>query len=276
MNHAPKTQPISLEQLEQATDDNLIVHSGWLPSQREEMWVHNDGSLLIVDTLLDCDTFNVVSAARLKAEAVQEQVERVIRHFKGVQRSFAWWVGPADRPSHLKEVLREAGLEPKEGVDIAMTLDLKNLQETMCPPASFTIKRVRTPEQVQDFAHVVSQNWHPPDQELIRFYDLVLDPLLSAEAPLWLYVAYIDGLPVATSQLTLGGGIIGVYNVCTLEAYRRRGIASALVATSLWDAKESGYRHAILQASQEGFGIYSRIGFYETGSYTEYKLPKKS
>lgn len=270
----PITHALSLPELEQATDENLIVHSGWLPSQREEMWVQNDGSLLLVDTLLNCDTFNVVSAARLKPETAREQIEGVLQYFERANRAFTWWTGPADSPSHLRELLTDAGLE-QGGVDVAMRLELQDLKEPPLVP-SVQIERVRSSQQLSDFANIVAQNWNPPDQELLRFYQIVSEVLLREEAPLWLYVASVEGVPVATSQLTFGGGIVGVYNVCTLVPFRRRGIASALLGASLKDARESGYHHAILQASREGFGVYERLGFYETGAYVEYKPPARS
>jgi hypothetical protein len=43
-----------------------------------------------------------------------------------------------------------------------------------------------------------------------------------------------------------------------------------MTARPLLDARESGFQTAVLQASEEGFPIYSRLGFEVTGSFTEY------
>jgi hypothetical protein len=37
------------------------------------------------------------------------------------------------------------------------------------------------------------------------------------------------------------------------------------------DARDRGFETAVLQASEEGFPIYSRLGFEVTGSFTEYQ-----
>ena len=51
--------------------------------------------------------------------------------------------------------------------------------------------------------------------------------LLSADAPLWLYVGYLGDRPIATAELTAAAGVVGLYNISTLAAYRRRGFGTA-------------------------------------------------
>jgi GNAT superfamily N-acetyltransferase len=135
------------------------------------------------------------------------------------------------------------------------------------------IERARTPRAIRDFAAVVAANWSPPDQAVCRFYEAAIPALLNPDCPLWLYVGYMGGEPVAACELTEGGGVAGLYNVCTLEVHRRRGFAGALVLRSLLDARERGYQTAVLQASEGGRGVYARLGFRATGVYTEYQLP---
>ena len=78
-------------------------------------------------------------------------------------------------------------------------------------------------------------------------------------------------VPVASAEVVFGGGVAGLYSVCTLEAYRRRGFGTALTAHALLAARAAGCSHAILQASTEGAGIYARAGFEVFGEITEYK-----
>jgi hypothetical protein len=41
----------------------------------------------------------------------------------------------------------------------------------------------------------------------------------------------------------------------------------------LLDARADGFKTAVLQASPDGQGIYTRLGFRVTGRFTEYQLP---
>jgi ribosomal protein S18 acetylase RimI-like enzyme len=129
----------------------------------------------------------------------------------------------------------------------------------------------RSRRDVQAFAEVNAANWTPPDSQVLRFYDLAADALCTAGAPLRLYVGYLDGQPVATAEVTAGGGVVGVYNVATRAAWRRRGIAGALLRVALRGARSAGARTAVLQAAPDGVGVYERLGFQAFGRVTEYK-----
>ena len=68
----------------------------------------------------------------------------------------------------------------------------------------------------------------------------------------------------------MDGDIVGLYNISTLEAFRRRGVGTALTLQTLLDARDGGFRTATLQAAA-GVSIYTGIGFTPFGDITEYK-----
>ena len=122
-----------------------------------------------------------------------------------VERPFSWWVGPGDRPSNLGDLLVDAGLLRAE-TELAMAADLAALQPQPVP-AGLEIRRVRTPAELEDFAQVIAG---PLEQ---HFYALAAAALLAHDSPQWFYIGYLDGRPVATAELTVGGGVAGLYNV---------------------------------------------------------------
>ena len=67
-----------------------------------------------------------------------------------------------------------------------------------------------------------------------------------------------------------------MYNISTLAAYRGAGFGTALTLQPLLDARERGYRTAILQAVPQGVRLYERLGFRAFGEITEYKPPRRS
>lgn len=64
------------------------------------------------------------------------------------------------------------------------------------------------------------------------------------------------------SQRNLGGREAYVLNMYTRPAWRRRGIASRLLAEVIAFARNAGVGRLLLHASSDGRGIYERAGFH--------------
>ena len=199
-------------------------------------------------------------------------IRRVVDYFRGVARPFSWWRGPGDGPAELDRALLDAGFVAAES-EVAMAADLRRLADADLAPGGLRIERARTTAAILDFARINAANWDPPDPHVLRFYQLAAPLLRLADAPIRLYVGYAGDEPVATAELAMSDGAVGLYGISTLAAHRRRGYGTALTLRPLLDAREEGHTLAVLQASEEGHGVYARIGFEETGRYTEYQLP---
>jgi ribosomal protein S18 acetylase RimI-like enzyme len=254
----------------EAAAENLLVHMSIVQRHVRGMSVLDDGELAIIDSGLPCDTFNVVCRSRLAAEIAPGRIAAAIDHFRSAQRPFSWWVGPGDRPDHLEELLQRAGLKALES-EAAMTAELRSLVTEFEHAGNLRIERVRTREQLRQLADLCAANWDPPDVHVQRFYEAAAPILLADECPVWLYLGLVGADPVATTEPTEGGGIVGLYTVGTHSAWRRRGIGSAMVLRALLDATALGYQTAVLQAAPAGVGLYEKLGFETTGHYTEYK-----
>jgi predicted acetyltransferase len=76
-----------------------------------------------------------------------------------------------------------------------------------------------------------------------------------------LFLGWMDGQPVATSQLLPATGVAGIFSVGTVPGARRQGIGTAMTLAPLLQAREMGYEIAILHASEMGAGIYRSLGF---------------
>ncbi len=255
--------------LAEAADANFVTHASWAASRVPGMVVRDAPDLVLVDSGLACDTFNFVLRARLDRGALAARIADALGHFHGVGRPFSWWVGPADLPADLGDVLEARGLARTES-ELAMAADLAGLPDEPAP-AGLEIRRVRTPAELGDFARVNAANWSPPDEDVVRFHERTAPVTIPAGAPQWFYVGYFEGAPVAAAELTVGGGVAGLYGISTRAAFRRRGFGRALTLRPLLDARATGLRHAVLQASADGAPVYRRLGFEAFGAITEYK-----
>lgn len=254
-----------------ALDTNLVTHSSWIARRLPGMEVVDEDGLVLVDSGLVCDTFNFVSRAHLTDANVRAGVDRALRWFRSRGRPFSWWVGPADTPPDLGHILEQEGLEAAES-ELAMAAPLAGLPR-VAVPEGLEVMRALTPGQIGDFAVINAANWSPPDPNVVEFYARATGLLADPACPLRLYVGYVHGRPVATSEVTLAGGVAGVYNVATLASWRRRGIASAVLRAALADAAAGGVDTAVLQAAPDGVGVYRRLGFVPFGHIQEYKPP---
>ncbi len=61
-----------------------------------------------------------------------------------------------------------------------------------------------------------------------------------------------------------------IYGLATLPNYRGRGVGSALFSFALNQAKELEYKKVVLQASEEGIGIYQKMGFRVVTRFYEF------
>ena len=83
------------------------------------------------------------------------------------------------------------------------------------------------------------------------------------------YGAWADGAVVATAAGYFLAGGCGIYSVATAPRYRRRGIASALLARIMADAKAVGLPVATLSCTPDRVALYARSGFRLVGQAVE-------
>ena len=86
------------------------------------------------------------------------------------------------------------------------------------------------------------------------------------------YVATIDGRPVACAETTCLDGLLGVFGVATIPSARRRGIGAAITAFAIRD-RAPGFELAVLDASDLGFGVYERLGFSTVSTWEVWGTP---
>ncbi|MFM0075897.1 GNAT family N-acetyltransferase [Paraburkholderia sediminicola] len=82
-----------------------------------------------------------------------------------------------------------------------------------------------------------------------------------------------SGIPVATSFRIAVNGHVGVFNISTLPAYRRRGYARAATIAVLQHAYAQGARTAFLHCTPAARGVYASLGFVTSEEWPVYATP---
>ena len=221
------------------------------------------------------DTFrNVVLAARLTEADADRRIADLVAAYSGGDTGFVWWVGPSDSPADLGERLTTAGLS-MEGQAPAMAANLADVPLAEAPPAGLEIVPVTDPATLAEFLEVVKADWLewtggevlPIQARTLAAYAREIPKRLPLEPVPLRWIGRVDGQAVATSRVSIGAGVAGLYAILTRPPHRGRGYGRAMTLAALRAAASLGHRISVLQASDLGYGVYERLGFRELFAY---------
>lgn len=259
----------STAQLAELADDNFVVHATYATGLRPGSRIAAAPDLVLVDSGLRCDTFNVAARARLQGSSAPARIDEAVAFFAAARHPFSWWLTPGYAPASLPVLLRQAGLPPV-AAETAMGFDLAGRKLPASPP-ELRIRRVRSASGLAAFAALTAANWTPPEAHVLLYYEKSQAAFLEPGSPQRLYLGFLEEEPVAAAELTLSAGVAGIYNVTTALAFRGYGIGTEMTAAVLRKAGAAGARLAVLQASDDGVRLYRRLGFSAYGEVTEHK-----
>jgi ribosomal protein S18 acetylase RimI-like enzyme len=196
--------------------------------------------------------------------AIGAAIEATIARFDAADLPWTWWSLPSDVPGDIVERVARRGSSAIESAPLMVLADLDAV--TPRSVAGLAVERVRDDAGIEAFLRLAEGAL-----ELTAVVGGLLRSLagvtgLGDDAPIRHYLGRLEGEAVGIATLHLGGRVAGIYNVGTPEAFRGRGIGSALTMAALVDARASGATTAALQSSELGLGVYRRLGFVEVGT----------
>jgi hypothetical protein len=212
------------------------------------------------------DMRGVVVWAAYDPATVEQRLDELIAAFDARGTSVIWWHVPDQQPQDLSERLERRGFTVRDDT-AGMAMDLTDLPDAVPAPSGVDIVEVDDPDAIEQYVSVVIRSMeidHPPipagaavvRADYIRSR-LGKDPLSRR------FVALLDGEPVATSRLSMAGGVAGLYTMTTLPHAQRRGIGLAMAHRAMLAGREAGMRLGALQATAMGYPIYRKLGFVE-------------
>jgi GNAT superfamily N-acetyltransferase len=201
----------------------------------------------------------VIIYSNLNSTNVEEVIQEQIAYFESRGSGFSWVVFRHDTPANLKDRLLAHGFVSEEP-DAIMILDIESLSSALMEPICYDIQRISDPNKIDDVLTIRQQVWQSDYSIMAKS---LTKRLIDAPENLGLYVAYVDGKPVSTAQISFyqDGHFAGLVQAATLPGYRGRGLYTALVAMRVQEARQRGIRFVDADASPMSRPILEKLGF---------------
>jgi len=207
---------------------------------------------------------NVVVCSQLPEDKIENLFEEAMLRFAELNVTRAsWLIEENARAENIKNQLVARGLKLRDAFAVEMAADLGALPNNLLLPDGLSIIQVKNRATLKQWIHVASRGFGVAEKDENAWCDL-FDKVVFAP-PFHTYLAVLNGKPVATAQLFTHEGVAGIYNISCLPEERGRGIGTAVTMAPLLEAHKLGYRVGILQASQLGLKVYTKLGFQEYG-----------
>ena len=235
---------------------------------RSRPWadIHEEADVVHGTTGIPLPVFNGATNARFAPATADDRIEVVLRPFRDGRIDMTWMVGPTSTPPDLVDRLIAHGLAVDETAPVMA-----------CPLSAWTAPAV--PPEIATTLVDDAADFHVAMEIVFAGFDLPASALpiveeryasfaIGPEAIQRVFLAHLDGRPVATALGFVLDGVVGIYNVATTADARRRGAGRAVTAAVLADAAARGATDAILESSELGRSVYESLGFREIGSVT--------
>ena len=132
------------------------------------------------------------------------------------------------------------------------------------PPEGLEIQMVTDNGRAETFVRTMEEGFGAR-HGLFRIFE---EPGVWSAAGAGYYIGYLGGIPVATAARMSYARMAGIFNVSTVDGYRRRGIAEAMTRHAALEGTPDGCIASSLQATRMGFPLYQRMGYIPAANYT--------
>ena len=166
--------------------------------------------------------------------------------------------GVAER---LRDEASARGMQADEHIPL-MVLEDPDEIATEAATERLSIRQLE-PAEAPAHARLAAAGFEAPVQPFLQ----LMTPSVLAAPGLRCYLGEVDGTQVTTGLGLHLGSFVGVFNIATPEAHRRRGYGAALTARVIADGVAAGANWAWLQSSPAGYHVYERLGFRTTEAW---------
>ncbi len=243
-----KHQMKSIDNMKMYETENYMIYSIGVPSTD----AHLNGALCLND------------------DYAEEMLDKAENFFNDLGLDYTVWV--RDHADYkLEKILKHKGLSPKRRPGSAvMAIDERIRVAELAD--GFKVKVVNDRHDIRDFAKVTKEAFDKSQDEIDRMYEteetIVADNMMA-------FLIYKDDEPVSSVLTMLSDEAAGVYWVGTIESARGQGLGSYIAQIATNAGFDSGKSPVILQASEAGERVYTKLGYETITRYRTYTIKKR-
>ena len=216
--------------------------------------VERPGWQQLVTPWLKDGGLNGVSLSVMEASEADAVIDATIAEYRALGLRFRWSVPPGSAPGDLAERLAARGLAPQVVVGMARLTE----GVPAAVPAAIEVVEVGR-ERVDEFTRVAARGWECAPEP---FGWVNRASVEQPETAVHLYLASLDGVPVATAASHVFARSVYLLGGVVLPQARGRGLYRALVNARLRDAAARGIGLATTQAlEQTSAPLLEHMGF---------------
>jgi GNAT superfamily N-acetyltransferase len=213
-----------------------------------------------------------VLLARFPQEDAEDRVAEILSYFKQWDAGVSWVVGPTSWPPKLGEYLHNQGFGSSE-MWTGMAMHLADLPPKQpVDTGNVRIETVDDDEGLQVWA-TLSPDAVLPREDVEGAINVFAPRSAGGETHSRFYLAYVDDVPAGRCMSFSKGGVVGLYWISTLPAYRGKGLGFAVSRRALDDARVLGNRVAVMPAPTRGMTLCERLGFQPYCQFSVYAWP---
>lgn len=200
-----------------------------------------------------------------------DSIAAIKEYYAKLNLRFWWWVYPRGQSPETRKMLQDSGLRLIEKVP-CMAANLNNSFPDMELADNIKISEIKDKNDLSTWETISFNGFEMPDRAKDQFGSFVSSFKLGAASAQKLFLAYVSGMPAATSLLYTDKNTAGIYYVSTLPEFRNKGCGLKITQAAMRSAKEMGFKEVTLQATSMGARVYIRAGFHEYCQAEIYKL----
>lgn len=165
-------------------------------------------------------------------------------------------------PAEVAAYLVERGYVAHGGLP-AMAVDIARLKATRLP-AGYEFVRVGSADS-DEWVRQFAVGYELPLGVAQCFAPAAIGADTVPDSPVQFFAVRRNGVTVSTSVCCLKDGLAGIYCVSTVPEERRKGLGEHATAEPLRLAAKLGYGVGVLQSSEAGYPVYTKLGFGDFG-----------
>ncbi|MRH42067.1 GNAT family N-acetyltransferase [Aquibacillus halophilus] len=222
-----------------------------------------------LNSFIPVSILNRIIKTNTTAKNLEDKFDYIKKMYHDKNIPMYWEIWSNSLPSNIREILQEYGFKYDSEFP-AMVLEHTQIPENKS--ISLNIKKVDNEDEAIILADLFSEIYGVPEPARDGFLNTVLSTGFDINSKLVNYIGYEDEKPVCISSVYYDSGVVGIYNVGTIEGYNRKGYGTEITLFPLMEAKENGYKYMMLQSSEQGLKVYHRMGFKVLSRVETFKL----